>query len=216
MLFPLFFILYGLSSAFIVPSLSSRIRLSSTNISLKPIHKAFHWCNRTYVTKDAYETLQKFEQLLKSSSPNTPVYYMDAGFPFSFTPMFPHLSHGDGRKIDIALQWQDVRHHLLTSAPSPIGYFIYDGPKSFEPSPCSSYKKLSMRWNMTWLQKYRKNFHHTHSHINSILIECFLKAGAKKILLEPHLKKRWGINHKRVKFQGCRAARHDDHMHVVF
>ena len=33
-------------------------------------------------------------------------------------------------------------------------------------------------------------------------------------LLEPHLKKRLRLEARRIQFQGCRAARHDDHMHI--
>jgi hypothetical protein len=36
----------------------------------------------------------------------------------------------------------------------------------------------------------------------------------QKILIEPHLKIRLGIRSPKVRFQGCRAARHDDHIHA--
>ena len=36
-----------------------------------------------------------------------------------------------------------------------------------------------------------------------------------KILLEPHLAHRLGVEGRpNIRFQGCRAARHDDHIHV--
>ena len=37
----------------------------------------------------------------------------------------------------------------------------------------------------------------------------------QKIFLEPHLKSRLGLNEfEKIRFQGCKAARHDDHIHV--
>lgn len=35
----------------------------------------------------------------------------------------------------------------------------------------------------------------------------------KKILIEPHILERLNIQHPKIRFQGCRAARHDDHIH---
>ena len=32
--------------------------------------------------------------------------------------------------------------------------------------------------------------------------------------LEPHLKNRLGITHSKLRFQGCQAVRHDDHIDV--
>ena len=38
--------------------------------------------------------------------------------------------------------------------------------------------------------------------------------GLTRIFLEPHLVKKWGITGGVVGFQGCNAARHDDHIHL--
>jgi hypothetical protein len=38
--------------------------------------------------------------------------------------------------------------------------------------------------------------------------------GLQKIFIEPHLKNALGITDGHVRFQGCRAARHDDHVHI--
>ena len=35
-----------------------------------------------------------------------------------------------------------------------------------------------------------------------------------RILIEPHLAERLGVAGGKVRFQGCRAARHDDHIHI--
>ena len=35
-----------------------------------------------------------------------------------------------------------------------------------------------------------------------------------KVFIEPHLADRLGATGEKIRFQGCRAARHDDHIHV--
>jgi len=46
------------------------------------------------------------------------------------------------------------------------------------------------------------------------LVEKGPEHGVAKILLEPHMVKRLGVASPLIRFQGCRAARHDDHIHV--
>jgi hypothetical protein len=36
-----------------------------------------------------------------------------------------------------------------------------------------------------------------------------------KIFIEPHLKQRFAPSEAKIRFQGCRAARHDDHIHLI-
>ncbi len=39
----------------------------------------------------------------------------------------------------------------------------------------------------------------------------------KKVFIEPHLKVRLGLNKEsKIRFQGCKSVRHDDHIHVEF
>jgi len=49
------------------------------------------------------------------------------------------------------------------------------------------------------------------------LISIVLQADeTKRIFLEPHLTQRLGFEgHPKIGFAGCRAARHDDHIHVI-
>jgi murein endopeptidase len=48
------------------------------------------------------------------------------------------------------------------------------------------------------------------------LILAFSKnPNIKKIFIEPHLKQRLGLQkEKKIRFHGCGAVRHDDHIHV--
>ena len=40
------------------------------------------------------------------------------------------------------------------------------------------------------------------------------RAAIGKILLEPHVQRRLGVSSDKLRFQGCHAARHDDHVHI--
>ena len=46
--------------------------------------------------------------------------------------------------------------------------------------------------------------------INSILKNQSLG----KLFIEPHLKSRMSLNDTRIRYHGCRAVRHDDHIHI--
>jgi hypothetical protein len=35
-----------------------------------------------------------------------------------------------------------------------------------------------------------------------------------KIFIEPHLKTRMNLQNNKIRFHGCRAVRHDDHVHL--
>lgn len=48
-----------------------------------------------------------------------------------------------------------------------------------------------------------------------VLLNALIRSSEiQKILIEPHLKQRLHITASKVRFQGCYAARHDDHIHV--
>jgi len=50
---------------------------------------------------------------------------------------------------------------------------------------------------------------------NHLLLNALLaQAQTSKIFIEPHLKKRLELANKKLRFQGCKATRHDDHIHL--
>ncbi len=97
-------------------------------------------------------------------------------------PLLPHLSHGDGRKVDLAFFYRGAAGYAPGLAPSPIAYWAFETPRT----------GAMLRW----------------------LAGPGAEIGVRKILLEPHLAARLGATGPLVRFQGCRAARHDDHVHV--
>ena len=58
--------------------------------------------NRNYVTKKMYSVLTDISLGTNKESPHLKVIFLDANFPFiDGFPLLPHLSHNDGKKIDI-------------------------------------------------------------------------------------------------------------------
>lgn len=48
------------------------------------------------------------------------------------------------------------------------------------------------------------------------LVAAFARRRAiGKLFLEPHLKSRWRLGaYDKIRFHGCKAVRHDDHLHI--
>lgn len=77
---------------------------------------------------------------------------------------------------------------------------------------------LTTRWNFDALQPlfpaYRIEEQRTSAAIGWLANEGVTRFGLQKIFIEPHLKNALGITDSHIRFQGCRAARHDDHIHI--
>ncbi len=63
------------------------------------------------------------------------------------------------------------------------------------------------------LEKYKLDEERTRE-----LVRLFAEdKSVRKILIEPHLKSRLKLGqYDKIRFQGCKAARHDDHIHVIW
>ena len=166
----------------------------------------FCMLNRTYVTPELAEVLDGLGTEMQRAHPGTKVTVLDGGFPlFDGFPLLPHLSHDDGEKVDLAFWYEGG------GLRSPIGYWAFeDGP-----SDCVNDSRLSLRWDMGWFQPLVRDMPLDEARMRDAVL--WLKSNLPeggKILLEPHLAERLGVAGGKVRFQGCRAARHDDHIHI--
>lgn len=164
--------------------------------------------NRHYVTPELATTLKDVGTKLATLHPSARIRVLDANFPFfNGFPLLPHLSHNDGRKLDIAFFYRDMIGAYRSK--SPIGYFAFEKG----PTDCP-FVWPTLRWNFHWLQPHFP--HHTMDRtITKDMITMFAEdPRIGKILLEPHLKTSLSLENDKIRFQGCRAARHDDHIHV--
>ena len=166
--------------------------------------------NRNYVTPQMHAVLDDTARAMDRQFPGTQTLVLDANFPFfDGFPLLPHRSHDDGKKADLAFYYQLDGRYLPGAVRAPMGYFAFEqGPTDCPP------KLLTLRWDLNFVQNWWRDIT-PEPRRNISLINMLASDGrVGKIFVEPHLVDDWGVTHSKVRFQGCRAARHDDHIHL--
>jgi len=219
-----FLIIYTIITFTIVPLLAKplgRVPLPlTTTRHVKPLNFLTCFLNRHYVRPVLKESTFEVAEQMNSAYPGTVINYLDAGFPFiNKFPLFPHLSHNDGKKLDIAFCYNDAQTQQPTNrTPSPIGYGISEEPRSGEINTadvCSD----NGYWQYSFLSKImpqgnKKNFVFDGIRTKKLVNLFIAQPNIGKIFIEPHLKARLALTSDKIRFHGCRAVRHDDHIHV--
>jgi len=165
--------------------------------------------NRNYVTPALASVAGDLATDMARHFPGTVTLTLDAGFPFTALPLLPHLSHDDGEKLDIALYWQHGGQYQPGRSKSPVGYWGYaDGP-----TDCPN-RWADLRWNMAWLNAARPGWQIDPARTRAALVWLAADPRTGKVLVEPHISASLGTALPKIRFQGCRAARHDDHIHM--
>ncbi|WP_244462780.1 penicillin-insensitive murein endopeptidase [Phaeobacter gallaeciensis] len=166
--------------------------------------------NRTYVSPALLEVLQDNADAVAREYPGTVTLVLDGNFPFwDGFPLLPHLSHDDGEKADLAFFYSEDGRYVPGAVRSPIGYF------AFESGPTECRKSwLSLRWDLGWAQGIWRDLLFEEGRTFFLVKVLAEDARVQKVFIEPHLKDRMGADFRKIRFQGCRAARHDDHIHV--
>jgi hypothetical protein len=219
-----FLILYLLSTFLLVPLIARQfgrvpLPLTTTN-HLRPLNGLTFLLNRNYVVPELKQAVFAVAAQMNSQFPGTTVNYLDANFPFgNGFPLFPHLSHNDGKKLDVSFCYKDAGTGKTTNeSPSWIGYGICEEPLPAEANTafiCSE----SGYWQYSFLsgimpQGRKKDFVLDGQKTRELVNLFDDQAAVGKIFIEPHLKKRLNLNSNKIRFHGCQAVRHDDHLHV--
>ena len=145
---------------------------------------------------------------------------LDGSFPFvDGFPLPPHLSHDDGLKLDLAYYYRGSDGAYAPGRTrSPLGYFAFEQPQTSDPQPCAGRADIiTLRWDLPWLQRLFPQMEldeERTAHALRWLVEAGPTYGVSRVLIEPHVAARLGVTGPILRFQGCRAARHDDHLHV--
>ena len=177
--------------------------------------------NRHYAAPPVHHLLAALAKHIDETYPGTVVAYLDANFALiDGFPLPPHLSHNDGLKIDLAFYYVDEQgRYQPATGRSPLGYWAFEEPRAQDPNPCASRNVLAtLRWDMAFFRPLLKPMRLDELRTGAMLrwlAANAAKLSIDKILLEPHLKTRFGLNEPVVRFQGCRPARHDDHLHIA-
>jgi hypothetical protein len=181
-------------------------------------HPLYCVLNRHYVDARVVPVLSQMSRDVATTHPGTITLFLDANFPFlDGFPLLPHLSHNDGRKLDLAFYYAAADGtYLPGTLRSPIGYWGFEDPAADDPSPCRPNQWLTLRWDMALLQRFWPERplepERTRAALNWLVTEG-ARHGVERVFVEPHLARRLGVSSPLLRFQGCRAARHDDHIH---
>lgn len=211
--------LYTLMTMYAVPPLAAywgRERLPCTQAgSIVPATHLTCALNRGYVSTETLDLLRQLTNDLSHRFPGSRLVLLEGGFPFlDGFPLLPHLSHRDGRKVDISFFYTDVKGDPWPDgSPSYLGYFIYEQPKPTETQPCRG-RFSPLRWDFYWLQGLAPEWRMDVQRTQWMVRWLKNRPEVSRLFLEPHLAERLGESGGKLRFQGCHAARHDDHLHV--
>jgi hypothetical protein len=223
-----FLTIYLFFTLIIIPPLAKkmgRVQLPFYASEKMPICARSCWnglANRTYVKADLLETINRNALLFQTKYPDAKIVYFESGFPFLDNfPLLPHLSHDDGRKIDLALFYRYKKdNRLANTTPHWFGYGISEEPRANEydrPAECreKGYRWYSFIRNYVISQKNRKYFTFDEQATADFVRLLAKDENISMILIEPHLKQRLGLDKEnKIRLHGCNAVRHDDHIHV--
>ncbi len=214
-----FIAIYSLFTYFVIPPLAAitgKVPLPrSSKGNLIAHHPLYHFLSRNYVTPQTKKILLETADRVQERNPELKLVYLDSSFPFSKEmPLFPHISHSNGRKVDLTFVYRKdgkVVHH----GSSFTGYGNFEGPREDE---YNQIRNCLERGN--YLYDYSKfagflpkDVSFDQENTKLIIEELLKNRQTRRLIIEPHLKKRMKINNDRVRFAGCWAVRHDDHIH---
>jgi len=192
------------------PNAAGLIPLPCRAAHLKPASPVYCLLKRNYVTPQARDVIVKAADAMAARYPGLAVVYMDASGSDGHKPFKPHLSHGDGREVDLALVYDDRDGRLLSRPPSLSGYGAYEPLKPGEQRACVGQKGPSEP-DAPADRRWRLDEARTKALVSIVTAD----PRVRRVFLEPHLKQRLGLaTDDKIHFQGCWAGRHDDHLHV--
>ena len=222
--FASFLILYFFTIFLLVPLIAKplgRVPLPLTETNhLQPLNIWTCFLNRNYVRQELKQTAFEVAKQMNDKFPGTTVNYLDANFPFiNKFPLIPHLSHNDGKKLDLSFCYLDTKTNEPTNdCPSFIGYGICEEPRPNEKNT-SYFCTEKGFWQYSFLSKVisqdsKKNFTFDSDKTKELVSLFAMQSTIGKIFIEPHLKTRLNLNYDKIRFHGCQAVRHDDHIHI--
>lgn len=219
LLWKFFVPVYVLFSLVIVPKTAPffgrEVVVNDDNI--QSIHWLYRLANRNYVTPELNDVLKTLSK--KVAEKGIVITCLDANFPFfDGFPLLPHLSHNDGKKIDISLVYETRSGEVSMAQKSRSGYGVFVEPINGEyrqTERCKSagyfqydYSKYLSFGRLNDDLMFSENG--TRALVNNILKDPRIS----KVFLEPHLVDRLHLRHPKMRFHGCAAVRHDDHIHI--
>lgn len=210
---PVFLLAYALlwGGAQVAAPVFGRVPLPCSGEVLRAQSRVYCVMLRNFVTPEMLAVAEDAAGAVAAEFPGTVTLALDGSFPFGDgIPLVPHLSHDDGEKLDLAFYYQDPKGYAPGLTASPLGYFAFE--RGAEQCPAVW---ATLRWEMGWFQPLVRDFLTLEPDRTTALIRVLVRdPRVGKMFVEPPLAARLGLTGEKIRFQGCRAARHDDHIHV--
>ena len=213
-LFPMVYLVFNLLLIPPIAKYFGREQLPIFNTQLKPRNYVYPLLFRNYAVPELKVLLEDAAENLKSQ--NISITYLDANFPFfDGFPLLPHLSHDDGKKIDLSFQYH-INEQPTDKKPSVSGYGVFVMSEHNDTSRSCLEKGY-------WQYDYSKyltfgtinNLNFDGKNTARLIKELLNHSNVQKLFIEPHLKQSLGLSHlNKIRFHGCQAVRHDDHIHL--
>ena len=210
--------LYLLSTLIIIPLIApfyGRQKVKNSE-KIKPTNYMTVLLNRNYVRPKLNELLNNTGKKLNGT--NITIHYLDANFPFiDKFPLLPHLSHNDGKKIDISLVYETKNGVISSKKKSVSGYGVLETPKSNEYDQVNKCLKENFLYDFSkylTFGKINKDLFFSEKGTKKLIKNILKSRDLGKVFIEPHLKNRINLKNKKIRFHGCGAVRHDDHIHL--
>jgi hypothetical protein len=219
-----FSVLYLITTFVIVPPIAKQYGRVPMPMFLKNhIRPTNVWTcilNRNYVRPEMKESVENVAKKMADRYAGTEIWYLDACLPFgNGFPLLPHLSHNDGRKLDVSFFYKKNNfENFCNEKPSNSGYGVFEKPRQNEenkPEEClkQGFWQYDFPKYFTFgadIERYKFDDIRTKT-----MIEYFCNENmVEKLFLEPHLQFRMDLHHNKLRFHGCQAVRHDDHLHI--
>jgi hypothetical protein len=203
----------------VIASRTGRVRLpayATEEVPLGPRWVGYVLLGRNYVRPPLRDALVSSARRTRAAWPGTVVRYLDTGFPFPGIPLLPHLSHGDGRKADLALLFSRDGAPVDATL-SPIGYWGYVRPAIAEQARAFAERQATchdstLRWDLDALQPLWPDLALDVDRTGRLLRELAAEPAVTSLLLEPTL--HGVLSSPKLRANPCDVARHDDHVHV--
>jgi hypothetical protein len=191
--------------------LAGRVPLPCRGEPLRLQSPAYCLMLRHFVTPELAAVATEAARVIAADYPGTVTLALDGGFPFlNGMPLLPHLSHHDGEKLDLAFFYTQDGAYLPGRTRSPIGYFAFetlDRPNCPPAFP-------TLRWDLAWLQPLWPDRPLEPARTRALIQTLLDDPRLGRLFIEPPLAQALGVAGGKLGFQGCRAARHDDHIHI--
>ncbi|MCT4591193.1 MAG: hypothetical protein N4A71_25470 [Carboxylicivirga sp.] len=187
--------------------------------NLQPANYLTVLLNRNYVRPEVNAYLKSVSEELGNNNKALVMRYLDANFPLiDGFPLLPHLSHNDGKKLDISLVYENSDGKIVNCSKSISGYGIFEEPQKGELNQnkvcqAAGFSYYDMPKYLTF-GSINEDLHFSEKGNRELMRALIHPEVVEKVFIEPHLKERLRLKHNKIRFHGCHSVRHDDHIHV--